>query len=216
MECSPNAHIWFCAEHRFWSSGTILPLTWKMGYDMINVLGRIFPSCFFFYPGNTGTAVPRPPSRVLGCRTTERPHVQRNDRWRRANSLAPGTARKEMTPDFCRGSFLFLGFNHWVTSLSAGSTGLCVWLESLPQHSCFSTNNCDWHLCKTEDIEAQPAGVLTISGITFFRTISLPCLKTFFKTGFPTNNFRINGIKRRNPYFWSINNWHQLDAVIRW
>ena len=31
---------------------------------------------------------------------------------------------QEMTPDIRRGSFLFLGFNHWVTSLSAGSTGL--------------------------------------------------------------------------------------------
>ena len=30
----------------------------------------------------------------------------------------------EMTPDNRRGSFQFLGFNHWVTSLSAGSTGL--------------------------------------------------------------------------------------------
>ena len=32
---------------------------------------------------------------------------------------------KEMTPDRNgQGSFLFLGFNHWITSLSAGSTGL--------------------------------------------------------------------------------------------
>jgi hypothetical protein len=40
------------------------------------------------------------------------------------DSLAPGPARNEMTPDHIgQGSFLFLGFNHWVTSLSAGSTG---------------------------------------------------------------------------------------------
>ena len=33
-------------------------------------------------------------------------------------------AGNEMTPDHIgQGSFLFLGFNHWVTSLSAGSTG---------------------------------------------------------------------------------------------
>ena len=44
---------------------------------------------------------------------------------------------------------------------------------------------------------AQPAGVITIFGITFFRTISLPQGKPIFKTGNHTNNFRINGIKGR-------------------
>ena len=37
----------------------------------------------------------------------------------------PGPDGHEMTPDrFGQGSFQFLGFNHWLTSLSAGSTGL--------------------------------------------------------------------------------------------
>ena len=44
---------------------------------------------------------------------------------------------------------------------------------------------------------AQPAGVITIFGITFFRTISLPHPKGIYKTGNHTNNFRINGIKGR-------------------
>ena len=44
---------------------------------------------------------------------------------------------------------------------------------------------------------AQPAGVLTISGITFFRTISLPHRKDFYKTGNSTNNFRNFGVKQR-------------------
>ena len=44
---------------------------------------------------------------------------------------------------------------------------------------------------------AQPAGVITIFGITFFRTISLPYPKGIYKTGNHTNNFQINGIKWR-------------------
>ena len=42
---------------------------------------------------------------------------------------------------------------------------------------------------KRKILKAQPAGVLTIFGITFFRTISLPHLKDFYKTGFWINNF---------------------------
>ena len=32
----------------------------------------------------------------------------------------------------------------------------------------FFSLRCDWHLCKTEDMETQPAGVFTVIGITFF------------------------------------------------
>ena len=46
-------------------------------------------------------------------------------------------------------------------------------------------------------MKAQPAGVITISGITFFRTISLPYPKAVCKMGKSTNNFRFFGIKRR-------------------
>ena len=50
---------------------------------------------------------------------------------------------------------------------------------------------------KRKILKAQPAGVLTISGITFFRTISLPYFKAFLKTGNSTNNFRNFGVKQR-------------------
>ena len=50
---------------------------------------------------------------------------------------------------------------------------------------------------KRKMLKAQPAGVLTISGITFFRTISLPHRKDFYKTGNSTNNFRNFGVKQR-------------------
>ena len=67
---------------------------------------------------------------------------------------------QEMTPDIRRGSFLFLGFNHWVTSLSAGSTGLFC-LVGIPSAAfMFFSVRCDWHLCKTEDVES-PAGRCT-------------------------------------------------------
>ena len=104
------------------------------------------------------------------------------------DSLAPGTARHEMTPDNCRGSFLFLGFNHWVTSLSAGSTGL-FWFGWNPFRSIhvLQLSYAIGIYVKRKITNAQPAGVLTISGITFFRTTSLPQYKPFYKTGFPTN-----------------------------
>ena len=50
---------------------------------------------------------------------------------------------------------------------------------------------------KRKIMKAQPAGVITISGITFFRTISLPYPKAVYKMGKSTNNFRFFGIKRR-------------------
>ena len=104
---------------------------------------------------------------------------------------------REMTPDNRRGSFLFLGFNHWVTSLSAGSTGL-FGLVGIPSAAfMFFSVRCDWHLCKTEDLES-PAGRCTYHiWYHLFRTISLPQGKPVCKTGIPTNNFRINGIKGR-------------------
>ena len=75
--------------------------------------------------------------------------------------LSPGrsqaAAENEMTPDIRRGSFQFLGFNHWVTSLSAGSTGL-IHLVGIPSAAfMFFSLRCDWHLCKTEDVES-PVG----------------------------------------------------------
>ena len=45
-ECSPNADIRFCGEHRISPRRTIWALTWKADYDMITVLGRIFPAPF--------------------------------------------------------------------------------------------------------------------------------------------------------------------------
>lgn len=61
-----------------------------------------------------------------------------------------------------------------------------------------------WHLCKTEDGKSRPAGVLTISGITFFRTTRIPFFHGFYKTGFHTNNFRNYGIKQRIRRFSDI------------
>ena len=99
MECFPNAHICFCAEHRFCRSRANSALTCGWGCDMINVLGRIFPPCFSF-----------------------------------SGARRPGN---EMTPDrIGQGSFLFLGLNHWVTSLSMDSDrGMISYsIESLPQY----------------------------------------------------------------------------------
>ena len=99
-----------------------------------------------------------------------------------------------MTPDIRRGSFQFLGFNHWVTSLSAGSTGL-FWFGWNPFRSIhvLQLTIAIGIYVKRKILKAQPAGVLTIFGITFFRTISLPHLKDFYKTGFWINNFCENG-----------------------
>ena len=105
---------------------------------------------------------------------------------------------QEMTPDrLGQGSFLFsLGFDHWVTSLSAGSAGLRFLWES--PHSCSSAFRAIGIYIKRGDWKAQPAGVLTIFGITFFRNISLPYFALLGKTGYFTNEFRNFGIKRRN------------------
>ena len=108
-----------------------------------------------------------------------------------------------MTPDHIgQGSFQFLGFDHWVTSLSAGSTGLfgLVGIPSVSIHVLQLIGAIGIYV-KRKKWKAQPAGVITISGITFFRTISLPCFKPVYKTGFHTNNFRNNGIKQRNRIF---------------
>ena len=68
------------------------------------------------------------------------------------------SAELKWPPTSSRGSFQFLGFDHWVTSLSAESTGL-FWFGWNPfrKHSCSSAYRCDWHLCKTEEVES-PAG----------------------------------------------------------
>ena len=104
-----------------------------------------------------------------------------------------------MTPDHIgQGSFLFLGFNHWVTSLSAGSTGRFMfgWNPFRSIHVLLLSYAIGIYV-KRKMWNAQPAGVITIFGITFFRTISLPHPKGIYKTGNPTNNFRINGVKGR-------------------
>ena len=116
------------------------------------------------------------------------------------------TQGKEMTPDRCvldQGSFLFrLGFDHWVTSLSAGSTGLFLfgWNPFRSIHVLQRSIAIGIYV-KRKNGKAQPAGVITISGITFFRTISLPFFGRFYKTGFRPNNFRNNGVKQRNHLF---------------
>ena len=74
-----------------------------------------------------------------------------------------------MTPDIRRGSFLFLGFDHWVTSLSAGSTGLLVfgWNPFRSIHVLQRSSAIGIYV-KRKIRKAQSAGVLTIFGITFF------------------------------------------------
>ena len=121
----------------------------------------------------------------------------------------------EMTPDIRRGSFLFLGFNHWVTSLSAGSTGLW-YLVGIPSAAFMflSLLFAFGIYVKRKILKAQPAGVLTISGITFFRTTSLPHFHVPCNTGFRTNNFRINDGKGRKRNFWPGDNWQEKAAVV--
>ena len=103
-----------------------------------------------------------------------------------------------MTPDFSSGVISF----PWVQSL--GNLAFCwidravhVWLETFRSIHVLQLSYAIGIYVKRKMWNAQPAGVITIFGITFFRTISLPQGKPFFKTGFPTNNFRINGIKGR-------------------
>ena len=112
-----------------------------------------------------------------------------------------------MTPDNRRGSFQFLGFNHWVTSLSAGSTGL-FWFGWNPFRSIhvLQRSFAIGIYVKRKIVKAQPAGVLTIFGITFFCTISLPYLEAVYKTGNYPNNFGANGIKQRIRNFSQCNN----------
>lgn len=54
---------------------------------------------------------------------------------------------------------------------------------------------------KRKMVQVRPAGVVTISGITFFRTPRIPFFFFVYKTGFHTNNFRNYGIKQRNTHF---------------
>ena len=75
-----------------------------------------------------------------------------------------------MTPDHIgQGSFLFLGFNHWVTSLSAGSTGRFMfgWNPFRSIHVLQLSYAIGIYV-KRKMWNAQPAGVITIFGITFF------------------------------------------------
>ena len=109
-----------------------------------------------------------------------------------------------MTPAHIgQGSFLFLGFDHWVTSLSAGSTGRFMfgWNPFRSIHVLQLSYAIGIYV-KRKMWNAQPAGVITIFGITFFRTISLPQGKPVFKTGNHTNNFPGNGLKRRFRNFY--------------
>ena len=83
--------------------------------------------------------------------------------------------KKEMTPDRCvldQGSFLFrLGFDHWVTSLSAGSTGLFLfgWNPFRSIHVLQLTIAIGIYV-KRKMGKVQSAGVITVFGITFFVT----------------------------------------------
>ena len=95
-------------------------------------------------------------------RSAARPHVfDSTADTHNVRQFVTGHCPDEMTPDrIGQGSFLFLGFNHWVTSLSAGSTGLFC-LVGIPSAAfMFFSVRCDWHLCKTEDVES-PAGRCT-------------------------------------------------------
>ena len=116
---------------------------------MITVLGRIFPASFLFLFSKPSG----PPTREG---EPGRP-VNPDTRGRVSLHSYP---HQEMTPDIRRGSILFIVFNHWVTSLSAGSTGLFC-LVGIPSAAfMFFSVRCDWHLCKTEDFES-PAGRCT-------------------------------------------------------
>ena len=161
MECFPNAGNRFCAGHRFSPPADISALTCVFECGMITVLGRIFPAPFSSDPQYPV------PGALTGPAHTE--NMAFGPRGPKASGRHPGRPLQillfwhghEMTPDIRRGSFQFLGFNHWVTSLSAGSTGL-FWFGWNPFRSIhvLQLTVCDWHLCKTEDIES-PAGRCT-------------------------------------------------------
>ena len=95
------------------------------------------------------------------------------------------TPTKEMTPDNRRGSFLFLGFNHWVTSLSVGSTGLFLfgWNPFRSIHVLQLTFAIGIYV-KRKIRKAQPAGVFTTLGITFFVSLIYHTAEPFSRWDF--------------------------------
>ena len=128
--------------------------------------------------------------------------------------LGAGRRHKEMTPDLPdRGSFLSLGINHWVTSLSLDQPGFVWLLESLPMHSCFFSLHCDWHLWKTED--EGPAGRCRYHmWYHLFCNKRIPYFSALYKRIYLTKNFCKNGIKCRKRRFWNVKCWLSIFGML--
>ena len=166
-----------------------MPLTDGPGCDMIAVLGRIFPALFSF-PRQTRHKKHR-------TRTQARPHVfySFSDNCHPATVCLRALPGNEMTPDECRGSFLFLGFNHWVTSLSVESTGF---VDRSPFRGKSSSSASFVFRIYVKRKMLNPAYRCTFHvWCHLFYDNSLSRRKHFYKTEFPTNSSVLNGIKGR-------------------
>ena len=155
---------------------------------MITVLGRIFSGLFFvslFQP--VGTLLPGgEPARPVNPDTRGRVSLH-------------SYPHQEMTPDIRRGSFLFLGFNHWVTSLSVESTGF---VDRSPFRGKLSSSASFVFRLYVKRKMLSPAYRCTFHvWCHLFYDNSLSRRKPFCKMEKHTNNFRINGIKRRSRNF---------------
>ena len=166
---------------------------------MITVLGRIFPAPFYVPPkpplegrcpaGAEGWA---PKSQGLLTIQTCHPSVADRD----SSPQGEPFAGNEMTPDHIgQGSFLFLGFNHWVTSLSVEST---EFVDRSPSRGKFSSSASFVFCVYVKRKMLNPAYRCTLHvWCHLFYDNSLSRRKPFCKTENRTNNFRINGIKGR-------------------
>ena len=101
------------------------------------------------------------------------------------DSSAPGTARNEMTPDFSSGVISF----PWVQSL--GNLAFCwidravhVWLEPFRSIHVLQLSFAIGIYVKRKMSNAQPAGVITIFGITFFVPSVYHTLRIFTRRDF--------------------------------
>ena len=108
----------------------------------------------------------------------------------------------EMTPDIRRGSFLFLGFNHWVTSLSVESTGFTV--RSSFRGNLSSSASFAFGLYVKRKM-SNPAHRCTFHvWCHLFYDNSLPRHMPFDKPKYITKSFWDFGIKRRFRDFLAI------------
>jgi hypothetical protein len=210
-----------CRHSLLWRTQILPPadhlgvdLKTKLWYD--NGVGSDFSGPFLFSRYHVGAALAAALCRSLGGREG-RPYAPQKSR-----SFSPQPDHTCFTlllgmkwpPTSRRGSFLFLGFNHWVTSLSVEST---EFLDRSPFRGKFSSSASFVFCVYVKRKMLNPAYRCTLHvWCHLFYDNSLSRRKPFCKTENRTNNLRINGIKGRIQGFSHSDNWQQITTVIRW